>query len=76
MDDLQSTPSISKGSVMSTVEELDYSKFYAVYVPRMSTDAHKAARKAIITDGLHLCDIEVHCEKENNGCSILGLLLL
>jgi hypothetical protein len=25
---------------------------------------------------LHLYDIEVHCEKENNGCSILGLLLL
>jgi hypothetical protein len=76
MDDLYSTPSIGKGSVMSIVEELGYSKFYAVCVPRMSTDEHKAARKAIITDVLHLYDIEVHCEKENNGCSILGLLLL
>ena len=46
-DEISSTPSISKGSVMAITEELDYDKVCALM------DVHKDTQKATASDLLH-----------------------
>jgi hypothetical protein len=50
MDDLHSNTCIGKNSVISIIDELGYFKIYAVGVPRLLNDVHKAARKSAVTD--------------------------
>jgi len=52
-DELCTTLSISKGSLMAITKELGYSKVCSCWVPQMVTAAHKEIRKAKITDILH-----------------------
>jgi hypothetical protein len=52
-DEVCSTLSISKGSVMAIVGELSYSKVFGRWVPQILTDAPKEMRKAVATDCWH-----------------------
>jgi len=48
-DELCSSCSICKGSVMAVTEEFGYSKVFALFMPWMLTDAHIETTKAIVT---------------------------
>jgi hypothetical protein len=52
-DEVCSIPSISKGSVMAFLEELNCSKICGIWIPPVLTDACKRTRKAIVTACWH-----------------------
>jgi len=50
VDELHSTLSISKGSLMAITKELCYSNVCSCWVPQMVKAVHKEMRKAMVTD--------------------------
>lgn len=52
------TLSISKGSVMTIIQQLGYSKICARWVPRMLTDQNKETRKTIASELLQRFNLE------------------
>ena len=66
-DELCSSSSICKGSVIAVAEELGFSKVLALFMPWMLTDAHKETRKAIVTVPNMTPEVRVYCLWSSRG---------